>query len=163
MKMMHDDFEAWIRDTARGCMEEKEIDTFCHGELDQSGEYTFSDQHVQAQWMAWQAACRLASVKEGPLNSERWTLGELIAELEKWRELASGKTCVSFENLCFGASSLWHQTHRDNFRKVDRKPEALSRWILATEGHVTEDFPKQVLEVLQRLSAATSAESTGDA
>jgi DNA mismatch repair ATPase MutS len=34
-------------------------------------------------------------VKEGLLNTERWTLDELIAELEKWKKMASGRTCVS--------------------------------------------------------------------
>lgn len=91
-------------------------------------------------------------IKEGPLNSERWTLDELLAELAKWKSLASGRTCVSFESLCFGASSLWHQTHRENFRAVDRKPELLSRWVLESEGSVREDFPEQVLGILVRLS-----------
>lgn len=89
--------------------------------------------------------------KEGPLNTERWTLDELLTELEKWKRVASGRTCVSFENLCYGASSLWHQSHRENFRKVDRKPEALSRWILQHCGSVRQDFPEQVLEVLTQL------------
>ena len=92
-------------------------------------------------------------VKEGPLNAERWTLDALITKMEEWRAIASGKTCVSFENLCFGASSLWHQSHREGFRQVDRKPEALGRWILETEGSVKNDFPAQVLAVLIRLTA----------
>ena len=94
-------------------------------------------------------------VKEGPLNAERWTLDALIAKLEEWKAVASGKTCVSFENLCFGASSLWLQTHRENFRAVDMKPEALSSWILDTEGSVRNDCPAQVLEVLIRLTEET--------
>lgn len=57
MKMTHDDFEAWIRDRSRCCMEQEEIDRACIGELDfDSGEYTFRDDAVQAQWEAWQAA-----------------------------------------------------------------------------------------------------------
>lgn len=86
--------------------------------------------------------------KEGPLNSERLTLDELIAKLNEFRAIAGGKTCVSFECLLMGSSSLWHQTHRSNFRKVDRNPEALSRWILEHSGSLKADFPAQVLEVL---------------
>ena len=71
--------------------------------------------------------CSSCGLEVGPLNAERWTLDELLAELNKWKDIAGGKTCVSFECLCFGASSLWHQTHRENFRSVDRKPDALSR------------------------------------
>ena len=84
---------------------------------------------------------------------KRMTLDELLAELNKWKEVASGKTCVSFECLCYGASSLWHQTHRENFRKVDCKPEALSKWVLDHAGVVRQDFPAQVLELLVRLQA----------
>lgn len=89
----------------------------------------------------------------GPISSERWTLDELITELEKWKLVASGKTCVSFENICYGASSLWHQTHRENFRAVDRKPEELSRWVLKYANFVHEDFPGQVLRILESLLA----------
>ncbi len=96
-------------------------------------------------------------VKEGPLNAERLTLDELLTELEKWKSVAGGNTCVSFECLCFGASSLWHQTHRENFRKIDRKPELLSRWIKEHCGSVNEDFPKQVLDVLCELKTANEA------
>ena len=85
---------------------------------------------------------------EGPLNADRWTLDELLTVLEKWKTIASGDTCVSFEKLCYGASSLWHQTHRDNFRAVDRKPDELSRWVLEYAKVVREDFPEQVLEIL---------------
>lgn len=56
-KMLHDDFEAWIRDRARGCMEQEEIDELCKADLDlDSHEYTFRDDSMQAQWEAWQAA-----------------------------------------------------------------------------------------------------------
>lgn len=89
----------------------------------------------------------------GPISSERWTLDELLAELAKWKTVASGKTCVSFENICYGASSLWHQTHRENFRAVDRKPEELSRWVLKYANCVMEDFPAQVLQMLESLAA----------
>lgn len=86
----------------------------------------------------------------GPLNAERWTLDELIVKLEEWRKIASGRTCVSFESLCYGASSLWHQTHRENFRAVDRKPEELSGWVLTQFGTVhADDFPAQVLGILK--------------
>lgn len=91
------------------------------------------------------------TVKEGPLNAERWTLGHLMEVLENWKQIASDKTCISVENLCYGASSLWHQTHRENFRKVNAKPEALSRWVLANEGSVHDDFATQVLEILEKL------------
>lgn len=104
-----------------------------------------------------QAELKELNVKEGPFNTERWTLDALIAKMEEWRAIASEKTCVSFENLCFGASSLWHQTHREAFRSVDRKPEALSRWILDTEGSVKQDFPAQVLAVLERLQIQRSS------
>lgn len=57
MKMIHDDFEAWVRESARGCMEPDEIDALCQGALDFDGkEYHFIDSTVQAQWLAWQAA-----------------------------------------------------------------------------------------------------------
>ena len=56
-KMLHDDFEAWIRDRCRGCIEQPEIDEYCKGDLDfDTGAYTFRDQAVQAQWESWQAA-----------------------------------------------------------------------------------------------------------
>lgn len=91
------------------------------------------------------------TAKEGPLNVENWTLGHLMELLEKWKQIASDKTCISVENLCYGASSLWHQTHRENFRKVNAKPEALSRWVLMNEGSVRDDFAAQVLEILEKL------------
>lgn len=57
MKMTHDDFEAWIRDRCRCCVEQDDIDQLCSGELDfDSGEYTFCSSEVQGQWEAWQAA-----------------------------------------------------------------------------------------------------------
>lgn len=57
--MLHDDFEAWIRARAIGCMEQDEIDELCKADLDlASHEYTFRDDSVQAQWEAWQAALR---------------------------------------------------------------------------------------------------------
>jgi len=63
MKMIHDDFEAWIRNRASGCMEPEEIDALCKGELDfESGEYTFRDASVQGQWEAWQAALEFAKL-----------------------------------------------------------------------------------------------------
>lgn len=89
--------------------------------------------------------------KEGPLNAERMTLDELLEILAKWKAVASGKTCVSFENICYGASSLWHQTHRENFRKIASRPEALSRWVLEHASCVMEDFPAQVLCILEEL------------
>ena len=88
--------------------------------------------------------------KGGPISSERWTLGKLLKQLENWRTIAGEDTCVSFENLCFGASSLWHQTHRENFRKIDIKPDALSRWVLEHYGSVAEDFPAQVLAIFEK-------------
>ena len=55
--MLHDDFEAWIRDRCRGCMEQEEIDEYCRADLDlETFEYTFQNEAVQAQWEAWQAA-----------------------------------------------------------------------------------------------------------
>lgn len=57
MKMLHDGFEAWVRDCSRGCLEPSEIDELCMGEFDFDGEtYHFTDPTVQAQWEAWQAA-----------------------------------------------------------------------------------------------------------
>ena len=56
-KMMHDDFESWIRERSRGCMEQDEIDDLCKGDMDfDSGEYTFRNLSVQGQWEAWQAS-----------------------------------------------------------------------------------------------------------
>lgn len=92
-------------------------------------------------------------VQGGPISAEFWRLDELIAQLEKWKRVASGQTCVSFECLCYGASSLWHKTHRENFRKIDRKPEELSRWVLDNANGVYDDFPKQVLGILQNQKA----------
>ena len=89
----------------------------------------------------------------GPVSEKRITLDELLEVLAKWKAVASGKTCVSFENLSYGASSLWHQTHRENFRKVDRRPEDLSRWVLSYAGFVNDDFPEQVLGILGDLRA----------
>ncbi len=101
--------------------------------------------------------------KEGPFNTERMTLDELLELLAKWKAVASGKTCVSVENLCYGASSLWHQTHRKNFRLVDRKPEELSRWVLEYSGSVCESFPEQVLAILkQQHKAAEVARILGE-
>ena len=94
------------------------------------------------------------TTKEGPLNAERWTLDQLLKQLERWKQIAGGSTCVSFENLCYGASSLWHQTHRENFRAIDRKPDALSEWVLEHAGSVKADFPAQVLDILKRLHKA---------
>lgn len=92
-------------------------------------------------------------VKEGPLNSEDMRLDDLLAILEQWKSVASGKTCVSFVNICYGASSLWHQTHMDNFRAVDRHPKELSEWVLNHVGHVSSfHFPEQVLEILKKLA-----------
>lgn len=97
------------------------------------------------------------TAKEGPLNAESWRLDELIAQLEKWRKVASGRTCVSFETLCFGASSLWHQTHRQNYRKVEERPDVLSKWVLEHENVLNADFPKQVLDLLTKLDADNKA------
>lgn len=33
-KMVHDSFEAWIRERSSGCMEQPEIDAICEGALD---------------------------------------------------------------------------------------------------------------------------------
>lgn len=94
----------------------------------------------------------------GPISEESITLDELLNVLAEWKAVASGRTCVSFENLSYGASSLWHQTHRENFRKIDRKPEALSRWMLDQCGSVNDDFPAQVLALLQEQQAQVAAE-----
>jgi len=57
MKNERDAFEAWIRDCARGCMEQEEIDELCKCEADFDGEtYHFLNPIVQAQWDAWSAA-----------------------------------------------------------------------------------------------------------
>lgn len=100
------------------------------------------------------------TAKEGPLNAEHCTLDELLEQLAKWKVIASGRTCVSFQNLSYGASSLWHQTHRENFRKVDRKPEALSRWVLEHCNWVKKDFPAQVLEILAKQTEQLAAVHT---
>lgn len=55
--MQHDEFEAWVRDRSRGCLDDAEIDELCRGELDfDSGDYVFTNLVVQGQWEAWQAA-----------------------------------------------------------------------------------------------------------
>lgn len=125
--------------------------TFEHNPSDEDphGECRHEIQRLEAE----NAELKSQLVKEGPLNAEVWRLDELIAELEKWRSVTSGQTCVSFENLCYGASSLWHQTHRENYRAVDRRPKVLSQWMLENERCVKKDFPAQVLEVLTRFHA----------
>lgn len=108
---------------------------------------------------ARQLEARLAEAEEklscgGPLNVERWTLSEFLKEMERVKSIASDRTCVSFECFCWGASSLWHQTHRDAFRQVDRKPEELSRFVGEEMGGVnTADFPKQVLSLLESMKS----------
>lgn len=101
--------------------------------------------------------CAELEAQGGPISSERWTLDELLVELNRWKAVASGRTCVSFESLCYGASSLWHQTHRENFRKIDCKPDQLSRWVLKQENEVRTDFPAQVLSILERQAAELTA------
>ncbi len=60
MKMIFDEFEAWIRDRSRGCMEQHEIDAICAGDMDfETGEYTFLDPVTQGQWEAWQASANI--------------------------------------------------------------------------------------------------------
>lgn len=125
------------------------------------GESEFGKTTIKDEANAVLAAAYLALHREddgeqsqgGPISAEFWRLDELIAQLEKWKRVASGQTCVSFECLCYGASSLWHKTHRDNFRKIDRKPEELSRWVLDNANGVYDDFPKQVLGILQNQKA----------
>ena len=47
LKMQHDDFEQWVRNRSRSCMESAEIDEICKGHLDfDSGEYWFFDNAV---------------------------------------------------------------------------------------------------------------------
>ena len=77
--------------------------------------------------------------------------------MENVKAIASDGTCVSFDNFCWGACSLWHQTHRENFKKIDRKPKELSRFVLEECGSVCDDFPKQVLQLLQRMKAERDA------
>jgi len=90
--------------------------------------------------------------KGGPISAEYMKLDDLLAEMEKWKAVASGQTCVSFVRICYGASSLWHQSHMKNFRKIDRKPRALSEWVLEHAGTLATKFPDQVLEILKKLS-----------
>lgn len=62
-KIMRVNFESWIRDRSRCCMEPHELDELCWGDMDvASGAYTFVDAVVQGQWEAWQAACESAVV-----------------------------------------------------------------------------------------------------
>ena len=78
-KMMHDDFETWLRDRCRGCMEQDEIDEICLGDADfDTGEYTFSTPSVQGQWEAWQA-CYAATQCE---TAALFALRQLVDSLE---------------------------------------------------------------------------------
>lgn len=64
MKMLHDDFENWLRDRCRCCMEPEEIDAYCKADLDmESGEYVFRNEAVQAQWEAWRTARALYGMR----------------------------------------------------------------------------------------------------
>lgn len=57
MEMVHDEFEAWIRQRKVESTNKAEVDELCKGELDlNSGEYVFANEYVQAQWEAWQAS-----------------------------------------------------------------------------------------------------------
>ena len=93
----------------------------------------------------------------GPMSRERMTLGELREELSRWSVIASDKTCVSFAHLCYGASSLWYQTHIVNWRKINREQRELSEFVLSRCGEVLEDFPRQVLDLLKDLAAKADA------
>jgi len=78
-KMMQDDFESWIRDRCRACIEESEIDDICKGDLDfESRIYTFRDATVQGQWEAWQA-CYAATQCE---TAALFALRQLVDSLE---------------------------------------------------------------------------------
>lgn len=82
MKMMHDRFEAWIRERCSGCLEQYEIDQLCTGELDfDSGEYTFNATEVQGQWEAWQeAAAPISLLREAlALHHSMVLSGEMVS------------------------------------------------------------------------------------
>jgi hypothetical protein len=86
MKMQHDDFENWIRERAGACVEPEVIDELCKGDLDfDSGEYTFRNAGVQAQWAAWQAALLTVKPPYGVPNihdsiRQSYRMGELNVE-----------------------------------------------------------------------------------
>lgn len=88
----------------------------------------------------------------GPESSERMTLRELLDVLHGWEKIASDKTCVSFAHLCYGASSLWYQSHMSNFRKINRDQRELSEFVLNRCGSLRDDFGAQVLELLKELA-----------
>ena len=93
----------------------------------------------------------------GPMSREWMTLGELQDELMRWSRIAGYHTCVSFAHLCYGASSLWYETHIANWRKINREQRELSEFVLTRCGKVVEDFPKQVLDLLKDLAAKADA------
>jgi hypothetical protein len=73
---------------------------------------------------------KLAKLEGGGMSSSYMKLDDLIAWLQNAKEIASGKTCVSFDSLMWGATSLWYQTHRDNGLAAMKHPNALSAFML---------------------------------
>ena len=71
MRMAFDDFEKWIRERCQGCMEQGEVENLLKGNLDfTSGDYTYFDQGIQAQWEAWQASTKVKSAMLRDLRDE---------------------------------------------------------------------------------------------
>lgn len=53
-----DRFEAWVRETGRGCLSDADMDAILQVEcdIDGDGKFHFTDDTVQRDWEVWQAA-----------------------------------------------------------------------------------------------------------
>ena len=112
MKLAFDDFEKWIRERSQGCMEQGEIENLCKGNLDfTSGDYTYFDQGMQAQWEAWQASTKVKIAMLRDLRDEldKQPRVELLPDnrdrdcIERWPGCESGcfdYRCCRFPKSC---------------------------------------------------------------
>lgn len=103
-----DAFEAWVRETMRGCNDADEINAALEGEFDIAGDgdFIFKNFFTQGQWAAWQAASQarvtLRDMDSAPNNGtpilvrlERVSLGSL------W-QIASIRPNVTIVGHVFG-------------------------------------------------------------
>lgn len=93
-----------------------------------------------------------------PKHCTSMTLDELLERLEKVKKVASGKTCVSFETMVWGACSLWHQDHHRNAEAAKKHPNVLSEFILEKTGRLCRDnaFLQQVVDYCELMTKTRS-------